>query len=117
RSNSIHQYFYDKVEYLLCWATYYTACAMQYCYNEGIEKSNNEVLYTDYFVRNPVLPGPTSVRPEPDSQTIINKLLNLVPLDVRESVSRNLKNIGEFLWSIALAGISFVLKEAAKNLR
>jgi hypothetical protein len=110
RSNSIHRYFYDKVEHLLCWATYYTACAMQYCYNEGKEKNNNDVLNTDYFVRNPVLPGPISVRPEPDSDTIINKLLNIVPLEVRESVSRNLKNIGGLIWSIALAGISNALK-------
>jgi len=113
RTNSVHRYFYDKVEYLLCWATYYTACAMQYCYNKGQEKSNNEVLNADYYVRNPVLPTPTAERPE-DSQTISDEFSNIIP---RDKVSRNFKNIAESLRSIALAGISFVLKEAFKNMR
>jgi len=111
RSNSVHRYFYDKVEYLLCWATYYTACAMQYCYNEGQEKSNNEVLNADYYVRNPVLPTPTAVRPEPDPPTTPN---NNMPT---ERVSRNFKNIAELVRSIGLAGISFLLREVANNFR
>ena len=107
RSDSIHKYFYDKVEYLLCWATYFTACAMQYCYNEGKEKSNNEVLDTDYYVRTPVLPTPPAERPIQDSQTTIDEFNNIIPKD---RVSRNLKNIGELLRSISLAGISYALK-------
>ena len=111
RSNSVHRYFYDKVEYLLCWATYYTACAMQYCYNEGQEKSNNEVVNADYYVRNPVLPTPTAVRPEPDPQTTPN---NNMPT---ERVSRNFKNISELLRSISLAGISYMLRTLFEFIR
>ena len=111
RSDSVHRYFYDKVEYLLCWATYYTACAMQYCYNEGQEKSNNEVLNADYYVRNPVLPTPTAVRPEPDPPTTPN---NNMPTD---RVSRNFKNISELLRSISLAGISYMLRTIFEFIR
>ncbi|MFW9968850.1 MAG: hypothetical protein ACFFDF_01535 [Candidatus Odinarchaeota archaeon] len=51
RINSLHRYFYDKVEKLLCWAIYYTACAMQYCFNEGKKKSEDTPgLNPDYWV-------------------------------------------------------------------
>ena len=113
-ANSNHRYFYDKVETLLCWATYYTACAMQYCYNEGKEKSNNEVLNVDYYVRNPVDPTPPKERTEPDPQTKIDQFNNSIP---RERVSRNLKNIADFVKSTALAGVAYVMRTIFDSLR
>jgi len=117
RSNSIHRYFYDKVEYLLCWATYYTACAMQYCYNEGKEKSNNELLNVDYFVRNPVELAPPKERPVPDPQTKIDEFNNLIPSSARDKVSRNFKNIADLVRSMALAGVAYVIKNTLDSLR
>jgi len=114
RENSVHRYFYDKVEYLLCWATYYTACAMQYCYNEGKEKSDDDILNVDYYVRNPVEPSPSEERPEPDPQTKIDKFTHSIP---REKVSRNFKNIADFVRSTALAGVAYVLRTIFVSLR
>jgi len=114
RENSVHRYFYDKVEYLLCWATYYTACAMQYCYNEGKEKSDDDVLNADHYVRNPVESTPPKERTETDAQNEIEQLRNLIP---RERTSRNLKNIAEFVKSTALAGVAYVLKTLFETTR
>ena len=114
RFNSTHRYYYDKVEYLLCWATYYTACAMQYCYNEGKKRSNSELLNTDHYARNPVLPTPPAERPDSDTQAALDNSNNIIP---RDKVSRNFKNIAESLLSIALAGVSFILRETFKNMR
>lgn len=112
RVNSNHRYFYDKVEYLLCWATYYTACAMQYCYNEGEKKSNTDIIDTDYYVRNPIQPTPPSERPVPDPQARIDDFLK--PL---KKISRNLKNVGSFIRFIALAGVSYALKTLFETIR
>ena len=114
RENSVHRYFYDKVEYLLCWATYYTACAMQYCYNEGKEKSDDDILNVDYYVRNPVPPGPKEERPDGDAQNALEKLKNSIP---GERVSRNLKNIADFVRSTALAGVAYVLRTLFETIR
>ncbi len=80
---------------------------MQYTYIEGKDKSNNEVLNIDYFVRNPQEPGPPMERTTPDPQTNIDQFNNLIP---RERVSRNLRNIAEFVRSTALAGVAYVMK-------
>jgi len=112
--NSNHRYFYDKVETLLCWATYYTACAMQYCYDEGKKRSSDEVLNVDYYVRNPVDPTPPKERTEPDPQTKIDQFVHSIP---REKVSRNLKNIADFVRSTALAGVAYVMRTIFLSLR
>ena len=114
RLNSMHRYFYDKVERLLCWATYYTACAMQYCYNKGKEKSNNEILNSDFYVRNPIGSGPHMERPTPDPQTNIDQFNNSVP---RDKVSRNFKNISDLIRSTALAGVAYVMRTIFDSLR
>jgi len=114
RTNSIHRYFYDKVEHLLCWAAYFTACAMQYCYNEGRKKSNAEIINSDYYVRNPAPPGPKKEIPDGDAQTSLDKFKNSIPI---EKTSRNLNNLAKLLHSVALVGVSFVLREISKNLR
>ena len=114
RENSVHRYFYDKVEYLLCWATYYTACAMQYCYNGGKEKSEDDILNVDYYVRNPVEPTPPKERIEKDPPSMIDQFNNSIP---RERVSRNLRNIAEFVRSTALAGVAYVMRIIFYSLR
>ncbi|GAH64710.1 unnamed protein product, partial [marine sediment metagenome] len=70
--NSDYRFYYSKVEELLCWSVYYTACAMQYCYNEGKKENENKDPDPNNFVENPVRfpPSENSVIPsdEPGSQ-------------------------------------------------
>ena len=49
RNGSPHRYFYDKVEELLIWAIYFTACAMQYIINEGKKESGQNDLMSDFY--------------------------------------------------------------------
>ena len=113
RENSVHRLFYDKVEYLLAWSVYFTACAMQYCYNEGREKNNNEVPNSNYFAENP-LRTPPQIKPTKKDkiQRCMNDFSNLTPdTEERNKAIRNLKNFGKLLASIALYGIQDNLRK------
>ena len=110
--NSNHQFYYSKVEKLLCWSVYYTACAMQYCYNEGKKENDNKDPNPNFFVDNPVRTSPPENTPttptRPDSQRTIEEYAN------REA--RNFRNLSELLSTVALAGIPTILRESLEAL-
>ena len=114
RENSVHRLFYDKVEKLLAWSVYYTACAMQYCYNEGREKNNNESPNSNYFVENPIRTDTKTIPTKKDKiQSSINDLSNLTPdTEERDRFIRNCKNFCKILASIAFYGIQDNLRKA-----
>lgn len=115
-SNSDHQFYYSKIEKLLCWSVYYSACAMQYCYNEGKNDNDNNVPNSDFFVDNPVrippsddtIPTPNPPSNRPDPQTTLDEY----PRPPVDRKARNFRNLGELLSSLALAGIPTILRES-----
>lgn len=113
RENSVHKYYYDKVEKLLAWSVYYSACAMQYCYNKGKEKNNDELPNSNYFAEFPERPIPKTIPTKMDEiQKSINDPGNLTP-DIVETNKfvRNFKNFGKLLSSIALYAIQDSLRK------
>jgi len=112
RLNSNHQYYYNKVEELLCWSVYYTACAMQYCYNEGKKENNDNAPNPNYFVDNPERDNPSEFPPVSDPQSHIDDFLNYrPPVDGENRIARNFKNIANFIASIALVGIPDAIRK------
>ena len=113
RENSIHRYFYDKVEKLLAWSVYYSACAMQYCYNKGKEKNNKEHPNSNYFAEFPERPIPKSIPTKKDMiKNSIDDLSNLTPDTIESNrIIRNFKNFSKLLSSVALIGIQDALRK------
>jgi hypothetical protein len=112
RDNSIHRFFYEKVEELLCWATYYTACAMQHCYNEGKEKNDDKDPDVNFFVENPERFTPPSTRPEPEPQKRVDDYIDVRPeVNEGDRVTRDFKNFSKLLATISLMGIREVIEE------
>ena len=112
RLNSNHRYYYNKVENLLCWSVYYTACAMQYCYNEGKKENNDNLPNPNYYVDNPERDIPTDLPPVSDPQSRIDDILNLrPPVDEENRITRNFKNFAQFFASIALVGIPDAIRK------
>lgn len=117
RLNSNHRYYYDKVEKLLCWSVYYTACAMQYCYNEGRKKNDDETPNPNYYVDNPERDTPIEIPPVSDPQSLIDDFLNLKPpVDAKNRIARNFKNFTKLLASIALVGIPDAIRKVIETL-
>jgi len=115
RDRSQHKAFYTKVERLLCWAVYYTACAMQYCYDEGKKKNNNDDPNHNYYVDNPPREVPPSDRPIPDANNQRDALNSQSPTNRKlERIARNFRNLGENLATWALLGIARIFEEAVK---
>ena len=118
RDNSIHRFFYEKVEELLCWATYYTACAMQHCYNEGKEKNNDEDPNTDYYAIDPERETPPSTRPEREPQKRVDDYIDISPeVNEEDRVIRGFKNFSKLLTTISLIGIREVAEEVVGLIR
>lgn len=118
RDNSIHRFFYEKVEELLCWATYYTACAMQYCYNEGKEKNDDNDPNSNYYVINPERVTPPSTRPTPEPQKRVDDYIDMRPeVDEEDRVIRDFKNFSKLLASLSLIGIREVAEGAVELIR
>ena len=112
RLNSNHRYYYDKVEKLLCWSVYYTACAMQYCYNEGKKENDDNTPNPNYFVGKPERDNSTENTPVSDPQSRMDDFLNLrPPIDGENRIARNFKNISKIFASIALAGIPDTIRK------
>ena len=107
RDESPHKYFYDKVEKLLCWATYFIACAMQYCLNEGKKKlGNDQNLNPDYYVtREPIPHQPPNPHPRGPLDDYLYPDLTGTPKD---KFKRLFKNLG---WVIGplITGIGTML--------
>ena len=117
--NSNHRFYYSKVEKLLCWSVYYTACAMQYCYNEGKKENDNKDPNPNFFVDNPVrLPPPENSTPpstKPDPRDYIDEVTNRnLPINDSERETRNFRNITELMSTVALIGIPTTLREALR---
>lgn len=75
RLQSPHKYFYEKVEKLLIWAGFFTACAMQYILNEGKEESGQEQFSPDFYTnRDPE--DFKSIVPDDDPQRKLDDFLN-----------------------------------------
>lgn len=115
RDNSIHRFFYEKVEELLCWATYYTACAMQHCYNEGKEKNDDKDPNFNSYVKKPERITPPSTRPTPEPQKRMEDYIDTRPeVNEENRVIRDFKNFSKLLASLALMGIRDVIEEAVE---
>lgn len=113
RENSIHRLFYEKVEKLLAWSVYYSACAMQYCYEKGKEKNNKESPNSNYFAENPERTVPKTIPTKIDEiLRSIDDPSNLTPdTNERNNIIRNFKNFSKLLASIALIGIQDTLRK------
>ena len=109
RSQSVHKYFYEKVEKLLCYSIYYTACAMQYCMNKGKEElDESQGLNPDYYVTN----GPDDVPrtpPDPDPQRPLDDFFNLDSTGAsRDKFKRLFKSLGLVIGPL-ITGIATML--------
>ena len=113
RENSIHRLYYNKVEKLLAWSIYYSACAMQYCYNKGEKKNNNESPDSNYFAENPERTVPKTIPTKIDEiLRSINDPSNLTPDTVEKNkLVRNFKNFSKLLASIAFWAIEDNLRK------
>lgn len=115
RDRSQHKAFYSKVERLLCWAVYYTACAMQYCYNEGKKENNEKDPNHNFFAENPLREIPPAERPVPNPDNERDSSGSQNPVnDNFNRFARNFRNIGENLTTWGLLGIVRVLDETLK---
>jgi hypothetical protein len=109
-TESQHKYFYSKVEKLLCWATYYTACAMQYCINEGKKKTEDTPgLNPDYWVRTPDDDIPRE-HPDPDAEDSKDDLEGGSTDSSHDRISRIFRNLGISI-SWFLLGIADMLRK------
>lgn len=113
RGNSVHRLFYDKVERLLAWSVYYTACAMQYCYNEGREKNGNESPNSNYFAENPIRTDTKTIPTKKDDiQSSRDDPSNLTADTIEDNrLIRNFKNFSKLLASIAIYGITDIIRK------
>lgn len=110
RAGSSHKYFYEKVEKLLCWANYYIACAMQYCMNEGKEKSaDNSGLNPDYWVTRDPNDMPRQP-PDPNPEDRLDDLDHDSIDSISDRFSRIFKNLGLLIAPI-LIGIANMLQK------
>lgn len=111
RIGSPHRFFYEKVEKLLCWATYYIACAMQYCYNEGKKNTNDTPgLNPDYWARLPDDDIPREP-PDPDPDESLDELEGNSGDSTTDRISRLFRNFGVLVSSV-LIGIANMLRKA-----
>ncbi|MFX1298337.1 MAG: hypothetical protein ACFFD2_26215, partial [Promethearchaeota archaeon] len=111
RSGSPHKYFYDKVEKLLCWATYFIACAMQYCFNEGKnECKDNQGLNPDYWVTRDPDDIPRQP-PDPDPQRKLDDFFDSEGGSFTDKISRLFRNLGILIAPILVA-IAQMLRKA-----
>ena len=108
RENSVHRLFYDKVEKLLAWSVYFTACAMQYCYNEGRVKNDDESPNSNYFAENPIRTDTKTIPTKKDHiQRSRDDPSNLTADTIEDNrLVRNFKNFSKLLASIAIYGIT-----------
>ncbi|MHA1932682.1 MAG: hypothetical protein ACW96X_09100, partial [Promethearchaeota archaeon] len=102
RDGSPHKYFYDKVEELLCWAIFFTACAMQYCLNEGKKKTDDtQGLNPDYWVnRDP--DNVPSYPPDLDPQRTLDEFLDDVD-SFSDKFSNVLRGLGLLISPIIIS--------------
>ena len=118
KMNSSHIFYYAKVERLLCWSVYYTACAMQYCYNEGKDKNDDSELNPDYYANDRNGISPPSYRPDPIPIKKRDELYDLTPASGEKGRAiKNIKNFGKLLTTIALLGIPDILRNLLGVLR
>ena len=109
RTGSPHKYFYDKVEKLLCWASYYIACAMQYCFNEGEEKSKDTPgLNPDYWVTRDPNEVPRQP-PDPDPQRKLDDFFDDTDPST-DRFSRLFRNLGALVAPLLIAIASMLRK-------
>ena len=114
RTNSQYRFFYDKVESLLCWSIYYTACAMQYCLNKAKENDKDKEINPNYFVDNPEDRLAENYAPSDRTQIPIDDFLSMSPeTKKRDKLARNFKNLAKLLSPLAFLGITYVLRETA----
>lgn len=109
RSQSIHKYFYEKVEKLLCYSVYFTACAMQYCMNKAKEDlGDDQDLNPDYYVTNEPDDVPRTP-PDPDPQRPLDDFFNHDSTGAsRDKFKRLLKNLGMVIGPL-ITGIATML--------
>jgi hypothetical protein len=109
RTGSNHRYFYDKVEELLCWAVFFSACVMQYCLNEGKKKVGKaEGLDPGYYVNRDPNEIP-SQPPDPDPQRYLDEFFNSEFTDsLRDKFKKLLKNLGMLVAPIIMAVTSLM---------
>ena len=107
RSQSVHKYFYEKVEKLLCYSVYYTACAMQYCMNKAKEElGDDQDLNPDYYVTNEPVPR---MPPDPDPQRPLDDFFNHDSTGAsKDKFKRLFKNLGMVIGPL-ITGIATML--------
>jgi len=109
RAGSPHKYFYDKVEKLLCLSTFFTACAMQYCFNEG-KKDSEQGLNPDYWIREPNDDVP-SQDPDPNPGDSLNELEGESRDSFTDRMSRLFRDLG-ISASLILIAIAQMLRKS-----
>ena len=101
-------HFYDKVETILEWTVYYTACAMQYCYSEG-KKENNDDPDPNYYVKNPR--DYTGQPPVTDPNSDRDDISQSGPEEGYTSkIAKRFNNISKLISNIVLIGIPYALQ-------
>ena len=108
RTESSHKFYYDKVEKLLCWSTFFTACAMQYCFNEGKEEAEKG-LNPDYWVTQ----DPDNVPrqpPDPNPEDSLDRLDPESGASFSDMFSRLFRNLGALAAPLLIAIASMLRK-------
>ena len=112
RTTSKYGYFYNKIEILLQLAVYFTACAMQYCYNEAKKKTND--LDPSYYVEHPRDHLPID-RPTLDPR---EEREDISPTESSDNYASNIaikfNDISKLISSIVLIGIPYVLQRTVE---